>query len=196
MVRYKLTVICNFTHDYARICLVPPSRKGNEMPGTRTAQTVDGSPDYLEITFQWVDYVGDRFTCSFIASGTAATPAEIEGLAADMQAISNASLWNIRVVQDYRGQMLKSNALEEVWNDAEDVMVVHYKNLATRADLYVNVPAPIDDIFVEGTEQVDTADTAFTDLLSTIAAVLPTGFNPATVRFSKHREINQSELIG
>lgn len=166
------------------------------MPGTRSAATVDGSPDYLELSFQWIDYVGDRYTCSFIASGATATPAEIEGLAADMQAISNASLWNVRVTQDYRGAMLKSNALEEVWNDAEDVMVIHYKNLATRADLYVNVPAPLDDIFVEGTEQVDTANTGFTDLLATIAAILPSGFNPATVRFSKHREINQSELIG
>lgn len=166
------------------------------MPGTRSAGTVDGTPDFLEVSFQWIDYVGDRYTCSFIASGTTATPAEIEALAADMQAISNASLWNVRVTQDYRGAMLKSNALEEVWNDAEDVMVIHYKNLTSRADLYVNVPAPLDDIFVEGTEQVDTAHADFTALLASVAAILPTGFNPATVRFSKHREVNQAELIG
>lgn len=177
------------THDV-------PARKENVMPGTRTAPDVDGSPDFLQLSFSWIDYVGDRYTCSFLASGTAATPAEIEALGDVLQAASNASLWRIQVIQDYQGQMLKSNALEEVWNDAEDVAVIHYKNPTTRADLYVNFPAPLDDMFVEGTEQVDTADVLFTNILAAVAAVVPTGFNPATVRFSKHREVNQSELIG
>lgn len=166
------------------------------MPGTRSAPTVDGTPDFLELQFSWIDYVGDRYAMTMLASGTTATPAEIETLSDALQAASNASLWRVRVTQDYQGQMLKSNALEEVWNDAEDVVVIHYKNPTTRASEYVNFPAPLDDIFIEGTEQVDTADALFTDILAAVAAVLPTGFNPATVRFSKHREINQAELIG
>jgi hypothetical protein len=166
------------------------------MPGTRTAPPVDGSPDFLNLSFSWIDYVGDRYTCSFLGSGTTATPAEIEALADAFQDASNASLWRVQVIQDYSGAMLKSNALEEVWNDAEDVVVIHYKNLTTKADLYANFPAPLDDMFIEGTEQVDTADALFTAILAAIAAVLPTGFTPATVRFSKHREINQAELIG
>lgn len=166
------------------------------MPGTRTAPAVNGTPAFLNISLSWIDYVGDRYTCSFLGHGTTATPAEIEALAALFQGLSNASLWRVQVSQDYAGAMLKSNALEEVWNDAEDVVVLHYKNLTTRADMYINFPAPLDDIFVEGTEQVDTANTDFTDLLAGIAAVLPAGFTPATVRFSKHREMNQAELIG
>lgn len=196
MIRYKLKVICNFSISYAWGNSAKPSLKGNSMPGTRSAPTVDGTPDFLNISFSWIDYVGDRYTCTFLGSGTTATPAEIEALANLFQDISNASLWRVQVTQDYSGAMLKSNALEEVWNDAEDVVVIHYKNLTTKADLYTNFPAPLDDIFIEGTEQVDTANVDFTNLLAGIAAVLPTGFTPATVRFSKHREINQAELIG
>lgn len=166
------------------------------MPGTRSAPIVDGSPDFLLTQFRWIDYVGDKYAMSLLMSGTTATPAEIETLADAFQAASNASLWEINVTQQYSSVPLKSNALEEVWNDAEDVVVIHYKNPTTRADLYANFPAPLDDIFVEGTEQVDTADTLFTDILAAIAAVLPSGFSPLTVRFSKHREINDAELIG
>jgi hypothetical protein len=166
------------------------------MPGTRSAPTVDGTPDFLLISFSWIDYVGDRYSAMIPASGTTATPAEIEALAVALQAASNASLWRIQVTQDYQGLPLKSNALEEVWNDAEDVVVIHYKNPSTRSSEYMNFPAPLDDIFVEGTEQVDTADALFTAILAAVAAILPSGFNPATVRFSKHKEVNQAELIG
>jgi hypothetical protein len=166
------------------------------MPGTRSAPTIDGSPDFLLVQFRWMDYVGDKYAMSLTCSGTTATPAEIEALAVAFQAASNATLYEVNVTQQYSSIPLKSNALEEVWNDAEDVVVIHYKNPTTRADAYANFPAPLDDIFIEGTEQVDTADALFTAILAAVSAVLPTGFNPATVRFSKHREINQAEPIG
>jgi len=166
------------------------------MPGTRSAPAIDGSPDFLLTSFQWVDYVGDRYSAQIVMSGTTATPAEIETLADALQDASNASLWRVQVTQDYQGAMLKSNALEEVWNDAEDVVVIHYKNPTTRASEYVNFPAPIDSIFVDGTEQIDTANATFTAILAAVAATLPTGFNPVTVRFSQHKDVNQSTLIG
>ncbi|MCI0554989.1 MAG: hypothetical protein L0287_28915 [Anaerolineae bacterium] len=166
------------------------------MPGTRSAPTINGTPDFLQLQFRWIDYVGDKYAMSLLASGTTATPAEIEALAVAFQAASNASLWEVNVTQNYSSVPLKSNALEEVWNDAEDVVVIHYKNPSTQASSYANFPAPLDDIFVEGSEQVDTANALFTGILAAIAAVLPTGFSPLTVRFSKHREINDAELIG
>lgn len=162
---------------------------------TRTAPTVDGTPLFKLASFSWMDYTGDKWS-GMIPFAPDATAAEIEAVAATLQAASNATLYRVQVTDDYDSIAIKSNAVEDVWENAKDQVVVHYKNPTTRADFRVNVPAPIDTMFVEGTDNVDTAQVTFTNVLAAVAAAVPTGFSPVTVRFSKNRDINQSQPIG
>ena len=162
---------------------------------TRTAPTVDGTPLFKMVSFGWMDYTGDK-TSSTVPFAPDATAAEIEAVAAVLQAASNATLYRVQVTDDYDSVALKSNATEAVWENVADVVVIHYKNPTTRADFRLNIPSPINAMFIEGTDNVDTADTAFTNVLAAFAAGIPTGFSPVTARFSKHRDINQATPIG
>lgn len=165
------------------------------MPGTRSAPTVDGTPLFKLVSFAFVDYQGDRNTLT-MPFAPDATAAEIEAIAAVLQASSNASLWSVQVSDDYSGAMLRSNAVEEPRESADDFIVIHYKNATTRADFRLSLPAPVDEFFTEGTETPNPAAVVLTNLLAAVAPALPAGFNPTTVRFSEHREINQTVLIG
>jgi len=165
------------------------------MPGTRSAGTVDGTPLFKMVSFKWIDYQGDRATTT-VPFAPDATAAEIEAVAAVLQAGSNASLWGIDVADNYDGAMLRSNALEAVRESADDYIVIHYKNATTRSDFRLSLPAPLGTFFVEGTETPDPAAVVLTNILAGFAAGLPSGFVPTTVRLSEHREINETVLIG
>ena len=163
--------------------------------GTRTAPTVDGTPLFKLVSFSWMDYTGDKWTGT-IPFAPDATPVEIEAIAVVYQAASNASLYRIQVSDDYDSVAIKTNAVEAVWENADDQVVIHYKNPTTRADFRLNVPSPKEAMFIDGTDDIDTADALFTNLLAAVAAALPSGFLPVTARFSKHRDINQATPIG
>jgi len=162
---------------------------------TRTAPTVDGTPLFKLVSFSWMDYTGDKWS-GMLPFAPDATAAEIEAVAATLQAGSNATLYRIQVTDDYDSIAIKSNAVEDVWENVKDQLVIHYKNPTTRADFRVNVPSPIDTMFVDGTDNPDTAQVTFTNILAAVAAGIPAGFSPVTVRFSKHRDINASTPIG
>lgn len=162
---------------------------------TRTAPTVDGTPLFKLVSFSWMDYTGDKWS-GMIPFAPDATAAEIEAVAATMQAGSNATLYRVQVTDDYDSIAIKSNAVEDVYENVKDQLVIHYKNPTTRADFRVNIPSPLDTHFVEGTDNIDTAAVIFTNILAAVAAGTPAGFSPVTVRFSKHRDINASTPIG
>jgi hypothetical protein len=142
-----------------------------------------------------MDYTGDKWSGS-VPFAPDATAAEIEAVAAVLQAGSNATLYRVQVTDDYDSIAIKSNAIEDVYENVKDQLVIHYKNPTTRADFRLNVPSPLDTFFVEGTDNVDTEAVLFTNITAAFAAGIPSGFSPVTVRFSKHRDINQSTPIG
>lgn len=172
-----------------------PAWRINPTMATRTAPTVDGTPLFKLVSFRWMDYTGDKWSQS-IPFAPDATAAEIEAVAVVLQAASNATMYGIQVTDDYDSTAIKSNAVEATWENAKDQLVIHYKNVTTRADFRLNVPSVKNELFIEGTDNPDLADVAFTNLLAAFAATVPAGFAPVTVRFSKHRDINQSTPIG
>lgn len=165
------------------------------MAGTRTAPTVDGTPLFKLVSFGWMDYTGDRWS-GMIPFAPDATAVEIEAVANVLQAASNATLHTVQVTDDYSSVPLKSQASEAVWENVKDQVVIHYKNPTTRADFRINIPSPGNLMFIEGTDDIDTADVLFTNITAAFAAGAPAGFVPVTVRFSKHRDVNQSTPIG
>lgn len=157
------------------------------MPGTRTAPTIDGSVTYKIITVTWFDYTADQRSDSYQVDADV-TNLEIEAFVAALQASSNATLWRVAVQEVYNSVGDASNALEEVWEEASQNLVIQTKNTANDSRR-VFVPAPINAMFIEGTEQIDPTNATLTTLIS---AYLPlvTGFSAVGARMTSRRQIN------
>jgi hypothetical protein len=162
------------------------------MPGTRTAPTISGTPTYKIVSLTWYDYTGEQRTDSYQMDADS-TAAEIEAFAVAMQALSNATLWRVGVADTYNSVGDSSNALEQVWEDAETNLVFLAKtSLNVANNLFV--PAPINAAFVEGTEEIDPTNAEIAALL---AAWLPmrAGFSVVSGRFTQRRSIGTKVII-
>jgi hypothetical protein len=156
------------------------------MPGTRTAPTIDGAETYQRVSVTVYDYTGEQRTDSFIVdAGT--TPAEIEAFVLALQAITNATIWRVQVADVYDSNGDPENAVEAVWENAKDNVVVLTKDVMNNAQDYY-VPSPINDIFIEGTENLDPSVTEFNAWLATLSN-LRTGFAVKSARFTHRRQI-------
>lgn len=153
---------------------------------TRTAPTVNGTPTFKQISLTFYDYTGEQRTDSYLVDADA-TDAEVEAIAAAAQALSNGTLWRIKVGDVYNSVGDSSNADEEVWEDVKTNVVILIKDsMQNGQDWYV--PAPINGLFVEGTEEIDPANAALATLLAAILAVR-TGFSVVSGRFTQRRAI-------
>jgi hypothetical protein len=80
-----------------------------------------------------------------------------------------------------------SNADEEVWEEISSNIVLLAKDATNNAqDWYI--PAPDNDLFLEGTENIDPANAT---LAAVLAAILPmrAGFSFVSARFTSRRDI-------
>jgi hypothetical protein len=157
-----------------------------KVAGTRTAPTVDGSVTFKVVSLTWYDYTGEQRTDSYQFDADA-TNVEIEAFVAAMQAASNATLWRVQVRDTYNSVGDSSNAVEDVWEEASANVVLLAKDTGNNAiDFYI--PAPLNAMFIEGTEQIDPTNAT---LAAVLAAVLPmkSGFSFVSARFTSRRDI-------
>lgn len=156
------------------------------MPGTRTAPTVDGTPSYINASFTFYDYTGEQRTDTYQFDADS-TNAEIEAFAAALQAASNGTLWRIKKSDTYNSVGDPTNALEEVWENAQDNIVLLAKDaLNNSQDLFI--PAPINAMFLEGTENIDPTSTTLADVISTALPMLAS-YGIVSARFTHRRQI-------
>lgn len=162
------------------------------MPGTRTAPTVNGTPNYILVTLTWYDYTGDQRSDTFQFDADS-TNVEIEAFAAAQQALSNATLWRIQVSQGYNSDGDSGNALEEVWENAKDNLVFLLKDLLNNS-MDIFVPAPINSVFIEQTETIDPTSA---EIVALLAATLPmkAGYSVKSGRFTHRKQIGKKVNI-
>lgn len=154
--------------------------------GTRTAPTVDGSPTWLNISVSWIDHTGDVRTDT-VQVDADATDAEIEAYVAGLQTLSNASEYRVIVGQVYNSTKDKTQALEVVWENVSDNIVVLQKTSVNVAqDFYV--PSPIEALFVAGTENINPA---YADFVTWLATIVPmrAAYSAISARFTHRRQI-------
>lgn len=153
---------------------------------TRTAPTVDGSPTFKRVSVTVYDYTGEQRTDSYQLDA-AATEAQIEAFVAALQVTSNATIWRVQVAGVYNSVGDPSNADEEVWEEASANVVLLAKDVSNNSqDWYI--PAPSNDLFLEGTENIDPANTDLGDVLTAILA-MRSGFSFVSARFTSRRDI-------
>jgi len=154
----------------------------------RTAPTVDGSPQFKEVSVSWIDYSGQVRTDTVIADA-ASTDVQIEAYAAALVPTSNASMWQVSVADVYSSTPSQSNADEEVWEDVKANIVLLWKNPATKATVNTFIPSPANALFVDGTENIDINNAEFNTAYLATQALMLTGYNGVSARFSKRRDI-------
>lgn len=156
------------------------------MAGTRTAPTIDGSFTFIKVSVTVYDYTGDQRTDTYQFDADT-TNLEIEAFISALQAITNGTIWRVAVSQIYNSVGDSSNALEEVWEEASANLSVLLKDSNDNA-MNVFVPAPSNDLFIEGTDEIDPTNTEFVAFL---ASILPmrAGYSVVSARFTNRRNI-------
>lgn len=156
------------------------------MPGTRTAPTVNGTPNFKQLSVTVYDYTGEQRTDTYQIDADA-TDVEVEAFVDALQAVTNSTIWRVRVGEVYNSVGDPSNALEEVWEEASANLVILQKDASNNAiDWYV--PSPINAMFVEGTEDIDPTNTSLVAWLATLTPI-KAGFSVVSGRFTSRRDI-------
>lgn len=163
------------------------------MAGTRTAPTVNGTPTYLQVSLHWIDHQGQK-RADAINVPAAATPAEIEAVAATAQLISNGSLYRVSVGEIYNSTEDASNASEEVWTSVKDSLVVQAKTAANVSERGF-IPAVNDEVFVDGTTDIDPVNVALGNYFAALLALIGGTYSIVGARFSQRKQINQQVKI-
>lgn len=160
----------------------------------RTSPTVNGTPTYNLLSIRLIDYTGDRRSVSLVIP-TGTTDASIEALIALVGDHTHASIYAVERSLVYSGDASKSNATQGNHSSVYDNVVVLFRNNATRQTQDMFVPAPTEDLFIEGTDQpdMDLLGALFEIASATETVIGAAAYNPISARFSERREINQSE---
>lgn len=165
------------------------------MPGTRTAPTVDGTPPYQTASYQFIDSSEDVRSVSIqFPPGT--TAAQIEAVAAQLQLLTNASLFKVDVRAVYGSTPDVGNALAEVHMSVYDNVVVLFKDQLNHSqDIFV--VAPITDL--QPTDSDTPVGTELLALTLAVTAGLEQGttddWQAVSARFTERREKNQRTYI-
>lgn len=161
---------------------------------TRTAPTVNGTPNAKQVSFRWMDWTGEKRSDS-VRVDLAVTEAEIEAAAAAAQLISNATLYEIAVKDLYTSEANPSQATEAVYEDVGSNVVIQFREPTTSVSQRAYIPSAIDDLLVEGTENVDPTNVNLLSFITAFQAMLPSGYATVGARFTQRRDINQQVKI-
>ena len=156
----------------------------------RTAPTYTGTPTYVIVSYRFIDANGDLASTPYITTPARATTANIEAMAVALGAASNANLYDI-VVETHTGANASSAAAdEEPRESANDVINTLVREPTTRQTQEVVIPAPLDSLFVAGSNTVDPSVTEYQAVNTAANNLLPDTYGFVSVRFSEHRKIN------
>lgn len=172
------------------------------MPGTRTAPTVGAEPSIYKVTFRMIDTTGDyrSLTVPVIQdSGTPVTYADVYGaaetVATNLQAASNASLYEVKVTGEYVGIRSSANALSDLYPSVDDRLVLGFADPLRAQSISPGVMAPLGAIF-NGTSVPDPTNAVLTTLVNSIAALLnqsaQAAFSIRSFKLTERRDINES----
>lgn len=155
------------------------------------AGTVDGSPTRQTLHVQYVDVRGKPRTDSYDMTGLTIVDAELNALTAALGAATHANLWNIGYTKWFdTGVGLAADAASGADDSVMDNIVILLKNgVVGGIDFFV--PAPIEAMLVDGTENPNPDGTEFDAVLTALAAVF-NGYTPYSYRYSERRKKNRA----
>lgn len=165
------------------------------MPGTRTAGTVDGTPPFQRVSYSFVDASEDIRSIA-IQLPPGSTAAQIEAIGAQLQLLTNASLFKIEVTASYASAPDAGNAIEELHESVFDNVAMLLKDQVNHSQNFF-VPAPILDLVPADSDTPIGLE--LVALVLALTAALEQGttddWQAVSARYTERREKNQRVLI-
>lgn len=157
----------------------------------RTAPTYTGTPTYLIVSFHFIDANGQLATTPYLTTTARATVANIEAMAEALGAASNANLYDISTTAHTAANASAAAATEAPRESAKDVIVTLVREPTSRQTQEVEIPAPLDSLFVPGSNTIDPSVTEYQDVNTAANALLPDAYTFVSARFSERRKLNE-----
>lgn len=161
----------------------------------RTAPAYTGTPTYVVVSLRWIDANGQLGSTPIITTPARATVAAIEGLADALSDLSNANLYDIVLEEHTAVTPEPGDAVEEPRESVKDVITVTQRDATTRQTQGVELPAPLDSLFISGTNDVNVDDLGFVAMLLSMSLILPTTFDAISTRFTEHKGFNKGTRL-
>lgn len=161
----------------------------------RTAPTVDGTPDYVEVSWRFVDANAQPGSFNVKTTSALATSAAIEAATEALGNMTNANLYAVVVGDAYADGGSPAGAVEAPRESVKDIINVLFKGSPLDAAFDVEVPAPLDSLFTEGTNDVIPDSTEMLALRAAFNTLLPTQYIPVSVRFTERKKSNKRTKI-
>lgn len=159
------------------------------------APDITGAVTYLDGTFRFIDWTGDKIGVGVSgANATAVTPAELQALAVALGAASSASLYEVDVKDAFANNPDKDDADVAPRGEVANVLNILAKH-ADKRSASIIIPAPINDLFVAGSDEIDPASTELAAVFTAFLAVLPAGFEIISTRYSTRHQYNPATPI-
>ena len=153
---------------------------------TRTAPAQTAAANRRVITFHFIDASGDTDTAA-VDVAVAATAADIEALAADLQSATQASLYQITDQLFRNGDADPDNADTDQRNSIKQGINVLLKAPATGDTRELRIFAPVPAV-MQGNQDIPlVTGTPLADVL-TSWTTLSTGYNAQSVQYTERRE--------
>lgn len=159
----------------------------------RTAPEYTGTPSYVIVSFRFIDANGEKQSTPYITTLARATTANIEAMADALAAASNANLYDIVLETHTEGAASIATANEDPRESANDLINTLVREPVSRKTQEVSIPAPLDALFLAGSNTVDTSVTEYQAVNTAANNLLPDAYVFVSVRFSEHRKINSKQ---
>lgn len=159
----------------------------------RTVPTIDGTPNRKDVSIRWID-ANNLKRSDVLYIDASATDPQIEAIVAAFAAGSNANIYEVEVKQVYADVPNSGDAVDLARNSSKDNVVFLFKNATINAGRDYFLPAPIEDVFLGGTNMLDTSAAELLAIRDALDAVL-VSFEPVTVRFTERRKKNAASSI-
>jgi len=156
------------------------------MAGTRTAPDVTGATTEIVTGLSLVDASGDLYSDSIITMGaTAPSAALVQAWSEEYQALSNASLYEVRQTRIWSSDYALSNAVAAYRGSVKDGINVAYKNYASGKAQTPRLVAPTAACF-NGNLDVVVLDDMVDFLVAQVAML--SGYTFQHAQFTERRE--------
>lgn len=161
----------------------------------RTAPVWDGTPNYVIVSYHWIDANGNKTTTPYITTLARATTANIEAMADALVDASNANLWDISLEMHEDGAPSASTAVEDPRESANDYINTLARDPVSRKTQEVAIPAPLDALFNPGTNDPDVTNGFYQAVNIAANNLLPDAYVFISARFSEHRKLSKKTVF-
>lgn len=143
------------------------------------------------VSYRWIDANGQLESTPYLTTQDRATAVNVEAMADALVAASNANLYDIVLELHTAGNASASTATEAPRESVHDFINTLVRDPASRKTQEVAIPAPLDSLFLAGTNIPDITVVEYQAVNTAANNLLPAAYAFISVRFAEHKKVNQ-----